>query len=115
METPPIHELKTDPIVFHHIAARRKLFEIRKNDRPFGLGDILVLRQTVYTGEQMRAGNALQYSGNEVVCRVLHILKGPVYGLADGWCIMSIEVLLTSSSPIAPSVITALANQPPIL
>ncbi len=49
------HELKCWPEFFKAMASLDKLFEIRKNDRDFKIGDILYLRewdpsQAVYTG-----------------------------------------------------------------
>jgi hypothetical protein len=32
----------------------------------------------------------LIYTGDEVTVTVTHILRGPVYGLASGWVIMSV-------------------------
>ena len=84
------HELKTDPDVFDDVVSARKLFELRFNDRNFNVGDILKLRKTKYTGKEMSEGKPLEYIGNPFYVLVLHILKGPIYGLADGWIIMSI-------------------------
>lgn len=84
------HELKTDAHVFSEVTAGRKLFEIRKNDRDFRCGDLLRLRSTRCTGAEMAAGQPLIYTGEEITVRVIGILRGPVYGLAEGWVIMSI-------------------------
>lgn len=83
------HELKTDPIVYEAVASGHKTFEIRKNDRDFRHGDRLILRRTKYTGFGMSQGSPLIYSGDRLSVVVTYILKGPVYGLAEGWCIMS--------------------------
>jgi len=40
-----IHELKIQPCYFDDIIAGKKHFEIRKNDRAFMLGDVLVLKE----------------------------------------------------------------------
>lgn len=87
-----LHELKTDPEVFDAVKRGEKTFEIRKDDRGFAVGDSLWLRKTVHTGEEMKAGKPLYYEGDPLVVRVSYILRGPVYGLADGWVIMSIEM-----------------------
>lgn len=86
-----VHELKTDPIVFEAIKKEEKTFEIRKNDRNFQVGDELWLRETVNTGKEMANGAPLEYTGRILVVNVTYILKGPIYGLADGWCIMSVQ------------------------
>ena len=85
------HELKTDAEVFRDVVAGLKTFEIRKNDRGFQVGDILELRKTRYTGEQMRAGKPLKYTGEITTVGVSHILNGPIYGLESGWVILSIR------------------------
>lgn len=40
-----VHRLKTLPEFFAKIAAKEKTFEIRKNDRPYKIGDLLVLEE----------------------------------------------------------------------
>lgn len=86
-----IHELKTDPQMFAHVWNGDKKFEIRYNDRCYQVGDVLVLKDTVYTGEEMEAGKPLKYTGYEVRVRVIYILRGPIYGLQKDWVIMGIE------------------------
>lgn len=83
------HELKTDPQVFDDVVDGRKTFEIRKDDRGFEVGDMLVLRKTKHTGAEMANGAPLKYLGALYVY-VTYILRGPIYGLADGWVIMAI-------------------------
>lgn len=86
-----IHDLKTDPEVFDAVARGEKTFEIRKDDRGFQVGDTLILRRTRYTGKQMHFGDPLEYTGEKEVRRVTHLLRGPLYGLAEGWVILSIS------------------------
>ena len=83
------HELKTDPAVFAAVAAGDKTHEIRFNDRDFQIGDVLHLRETVATGEAMRAGAPLEYTGRHALREVSHIQAG--YGLVDGWVILSFK------------------------
>lgn len=83
------HTLKTDPEVFDAVQSGAKTHEIRRNDRGFAVGDLLVLRRTEHTGEEMRAGAPLVYSPVPALHRtVTHVLTG--YGLSDGWCILSL-------------------------
>lgn len=84
-----MHELKTDPQVFDDVVAGRKTFEIRKDDRDFQEGDLLMLRKTLHTGTEMAKGAPLKYLGT-VYVYVTYIMRGPIYGLADGWVIMAI-------------------------
>lgn len=91
------HELKTDPAVFAAVLVGQKTHEIRFNDRGFAVGDTLLLRETTWTGEAMRAGAPLVYTGRTDTRTVSHILTG--YGLADGWCILSF-----AARPVADAV-----------
>lgn len=84
------HELKTDPEVFQAVVDLTKSFEIRLNDRDYQEGDVLILKETKHTGEEMKAGAPLEYTGDEERACVTYILRGPIYGLAEGWVIMSI-------------------------
>jgi hypothetical protein len=85
------HELKTDQVPFIAVAQGLKTFEIRKADRNFKPGDILSLRCTQHTGEEMKKGKPLVYLGEAVHRKITHVIAGPVYGLAEGWVIMSIK------------------------
>jgi hypothetical protein len=85
------HELKTDPEVFQALIDGVKTYELRKDDRGFSVGDTLMLRETLNTGAQMAGGAPLGYSGRIADRVVTHILRGPIYGLADGWVILSCQ------------------------
>ena len=85
------HKLKTDSGVFWPVARGEKKFEIRLNDRDFQVGDLLILQETRFTGEEIRGGAPLEYTGFEIEVMVRHILYGSIYGLKKGWVIMSIE------------------------
>ena len=78
------HELKILPQHFQAVWNGTKRAELRKDDRGFQVGDILALRE--WDGEK--------YTGSGIAVRVTHILKDcPEYGLADGYCILSIKPL----------------------
>lgn len=90
------HELKTDPNVFEAVLNGFKPYEIRKDDRGFSVGDILCLRQTVYSGFQMaNDGKPLEFTGLACYAVITHILRGPIYGLKEGWVIMSISDVIS--------------------
>lgn len=86
-----IHRLKTDPDVFDDLMCKAKTFELRFNDRDFQLGDTLTLRETRHSGEEMKNGAPLIYTGFYINARVTHMIRGPRLGLMKGWVIMSIE------------------------
>lgn len=75
------HVLKILPEYFQEVWDGKKTFELRKDDRNYNVGDILVLRE--YTNG---------YTGNTIEVVVTHILRNCTkYGLADGYCILSIK------------------------
>lgn len=54
------HNLKIDPLYFQPVIERKKLFEIRFNDRNFQVGDTVILQEydrfnQKYTGRSLSA------------------------------------------------------------
>lgn len=86
-----IHELKTDSPVFCETLKGTKTYEVRLNDRGYRIGDRLRLKETRYTGEEMKFGYPLVYTRRECLVKVVQLLQGPIYGLKEGWVIMGIE------------------------
>lgn len=86
------HTLKTDSEGFRAVYDGKKTHEIRFNDRDYKPGDQLALKETKYTGEEMKAGKPLICTDAGILAKVTHVLHGPIYGLADGWVILSINV-----------------------
>ena len=83
-ETTKVHELKILPQYFSPM----KNFELRKNDRGFAVGDIVVLRE-------WKSGGG--YTGRYRPKFIQYILENvEEYGLADGYCILG----LSESSPL---------------
>ncbi|MCK5127691.1 MAG: DUF3850 domain-containing protein [candidate division Zixibacteria bacterium] len=83
------HELKTDQLTFLHSFAGTKPWEIRLNDKDFRVGDILLLRETVYSGQEMKDGKPLEYTGRELMRRIDYILDG--YGLNENLVVMTVS------------------------
>lgn len=83
------HELKTDSNVFQLTVEGKKDYEIRYDDRDFAVGDILMLKETKYSGYQMKQGKPLEFTGRSIFKRINSILTG--YGLKDGWVILNVE------------------------
>jgi hypothetical protein len=82
---PVQHELKTWPAYFGAVASGRKSFEIRRDDRPFRMGDTLRLREWCPVERS--------YTGREVVAEVTYVMrKEEDFGLMDGFCLMGISV-----------------------
>ena len=77
-----IHELKTWPKYFIPVWNGHKTFEVRKNDRDFQVGDLLILRE--WDPETQ------DYTGWTLKCRVTYILDDPAY-VKEGYVILGIE------------------------
>lgn len=87
--SPLKHVLKIDPVPFQDMLTGKKLYELRKDDRNYQVGDVLHLRETRYPGVEMATGAPLEYTGREEWRLVAHILRGPLFGLQAGWAILS--------------------------
>lgn len=76
-----IHELKIKSEHFQAVCDGRKKAELRKDDRGYKVGDVLWLKEV----------DGDKFTGRELAVQVTHILRNcPEYGLADGYCILSI-------------------------
>ena len=53
-----IHDLKILPHFYEDVIQYRKTFEVRKNDRPYAIGDFLILRE--YTPDKGYTGRTVQ-------------------------------------------------------
>ena len=79
-----VHELKILPKYFTDVAAGRKKFELRFNDRNFKVGDILLLKE-------YENGT---YTGREVKRKVKYVLYGDgTLGLSKYYCILGLKSL----------------------
>lgn len=76
------HYLKTLTGYFQDVCSRKKTFDLRKNDRDFEVGDILILEE--FDGNK--------YTGSKVRRTVTYILdNAEKFGLMEGFVIMAIE------------------------
>jgi hypothetical protein len=80
------HALKTWTEYYKEIEIGHKAFEIRKFDRPFKVGEVLLLQEwdnikNEYTGKEMRVAITYILSGDNTA----------KFGLMSGYCIMSIK------------------------
>lgn len=78
------HELKTWPSYFEAIQRREKTFEVRRNDRDFAVGDVLVLQEW----EPGRTwGN---YTGREMQLVITYVMHGGRFGIDPQFCVLGI-------------------------
>lgn len=86
---PKTHELKSWPEFFSPVFDGKKNFELRRDDRHYRAGDILILKEW--------EPNTAKYSGRQVRKVVTYVLQGigpggitPVHGLSREYVILSI-------------------------
>ena len=76
--SPETHHLKTAPVPWMHVRDGLKTAEFRRDDRGFEVGD--TLRLYFVTLE------------NQYVDRVVtEITRGPLFGIPEGYCMMSLS------------------------
>lgn len=75
------HKLKILPTYFEEVRLGNKTFELRKNDRPYNIGDILILQEFDNNG----------YTKKELTREITYILQGGNYGLDKDYCILGIK------------------------
>lgn len=79
-----IHELKTWPEFFEDVWKGEKLFEVRKDDRLFDVGDTLELLE--YDPYEKT------FSGRKIFATITYKLNGGKFGIEVGFCILGFEI-----------------------
>lgn len=80
-----IHELKTWPEYFQEVLEGKKLFEVRKDDRLFDVGDILELLE--YDPYEKT------FSGRKIFAKITYKLSGGKFGVEVGFCVLGFEII----------------------
>lgn len=95
MKTP--HRLKTWPEYFQQVWASNKLFEVRKNDRDFQVGDRVDLVEYEPESEKL--------TGREISAVITYVLHGGLFGIEKGHVAFGLLVLshLNLSEPLKVS------------
>ena len=75
------HELKIDPKYYEPVVYGEKKFEVRKNDRNYEVGDVILLKE--YNGEKKN------YTGREIMLEIRYILDNQEY-LREGYVILGL-------------------------
>lgn len=97
-----LHELKTWKEYFDPMWIGQKLFEARKNDRDFKVGDDLLLIETDLGGAGMTDYDLSHHpTGRTILAHVQYILPGGQFGIAKDHCVMSIDIL--EKNPFTPT------------
>lgn len=88
-----IHALKQSTEYFGDVISGRKTFEVRRNDRPYKVGDLLALNE--YDTKKQ------SYTGNSCLCYIDYILNDSEY-CKEGYVVMSIKpcIIMKRNSPM---------------
>jgi hypothetical protein len=76
-----VHALKTWPQFYEAVVSGEKTFEVRRNDRGYQVGDILILQEY--------RPDAFVFTGRETDVRVTYLLQDERW-LRPGFCVMGI-------------------------
>lgn len=87
------HILKTWPEPWHAVADKLKRFEVRKNDRCFQTGDIVILRRTKPDSSGFQRVEYCPHTGRpfDLRFRIGWMLQGGQFGIEPGYCVFSLE------------------------
>lgn len=77
-----MHELKIWPVNYEAVATGAKKYEIRKCDRPFKVGDQVMLREWY--------PETKQFTGRSSIFRITHMTEPGAWGLPEDICVFSI-------------------------
>jgi len=83
------HALKTWSIYYQSLVDGSKTFEIRKDDRPFNIGDTFLAQEYNFSTKE--------YTGSEEPFEITYILREAVgFGLIKGFVILGIKPIKQS-------------------
>lgn len=92
-----VHDLKTHPRYWQHVAAGLKRFEVRKDDRGFREGDVLVLHEWPEAPRRdqpcMCKSGGCHRPTRRIRRRVTYVLPGGQYGIEAGYVVLGLERL----------------------
>lgn len=87
------HTLKTWPQYFDAIERGEKPFEVRRDDRGFQRGDVLVLQRTypesLHTVETDHQGRVKR----EIRRRITYVLTGGQFGIMPGYVVLGLGAI----------------------
>jgi len=90
-----VHHLKTSPEPFAALLDGTKTAEFRRDDRGFAVGDALVLEEWVPAEVGQVRTVPARYTGRNLSRRVTHIVRGPDFGVPDGFVVLSLGPVST--------------------
>jgi hypothetical protein len=85
------HILKTLPDYWDAVAAKEKTFEVRRDDRGFQKGDVLVLRRLKKDYGGNLVPDKLNGCHRDLCRRVAYVLTGGQFGIEPGYVVMALR------------------------
>ena len=84
-----VHQLKTLQPYFHDVVSRNKTFEVRKNDRNFKVGDVMMLLEYDPANKDNPGTKGL--TGMCIIARITYILDNEEY-CKTGYVIIGFKI-----------------------
>jgi hypothetical protein len=84
------HELKTLEQYWDAINDGRKTFEVRRNDRAFQTGDILVIKKVDARGYYLMDGYDFGAEPYTLRKRITYLLQGGQFGIEPAYCVLGL-------------------------
>ncbi len=87
-----IHELNTISWFWDAVNSGAKTFEVRKNNRAFQTGDILVLTRTDEMGrnDTLPSDRNGKFSKSQISFKITYLLQGGQFGIEPGYCVLGL-------------------------
>ncbi|QBX06732.1 RNA-binding protein [Burkholderia phage BcepSaruman] len=99
--TRTLHDVKSHPRPFQDVWDGNKRAEVRVNDRDYGQGDALLIRE-YDPGPRPWDRHSAFYTGREIVAIITHVQQG--YGLPPDLVVLSIDVVDRQERPVLSGV-----------
>jgi hypothetical protein len=84
------HKLKTLARYWEAVEAGTKTFEVRKNDRAFQTGDILVLEKMDNEGRYYEPTVTGGFIAKSIRKKITYLLQGGQFGIEPGYCVLGL-------------------------
>lgn len=84
------HKLKTLARYWDAVAAGTKTFEVRKNDRAFQTGDILVLEKFGEDGFYEMESYEITAKPKSIRKKITYLLQGGQFGIEPSYCVLGL-------------------------
>lgn len=85
------HLLKTYADYWDEISNGNKPFEVRRDDRGFQKGDILILRRTIKHYTHWIEDTTPDNRPRDLRCKITYILTGGQFGIEPGYVVMGLR------------------------